>query len=219
MLLLVPSTVTALVILLTAVLPGALYTWAFEQQAGRWGASASDRLTRFAGTSALFLVLGLPAVYEGYRRFVVTGDLAAGRALPVAAWLLPALVLLAPFALGRAVGRATYKRRGWARLLTGPAPAPRAWDDLFAQADLTGWIVLRLKCGGHLAGYWGASSTTGLRSYAAGYPDAQDLLLAETAEVDDDGDFVLDENGFPRLTGAAALVRWDEVEYASFARD
>lgn len=121
--------------------------------------------------------------------------------------------------LGRIVGRATYQRRRWARLLTGPAPAPRAWDDLFTQSELTGWVVLRLKRGGWLGGYWGASPTTKLRSYAAGYPDAQDLLFAETAEVDEDGDFVLAEQGYPRLTGAAALVRWDEVDYAFFARD
>lgn len=43
--------------------------------------------------------------------------------------------------------------------------------------------------------------------------------LFETAEVDDEGDFVVDDRGYPRLTGAAALVRWDEVEFARFARD
>lgn len=214
-----PATVIALVIALLALLPGALYVWAFEQQAGSWGVNARDRLQRFAGASAIFLALQMPAIYQCYREFVVTGDLAAGRPLPPLAWAVPALVVLVPFALGRIVGRATYQRRGWARVLTGPAPAPRAWDDLFAQADLSGWVVLRLKAGGWLGGFWGASTATRLRSYAAGYPEAQDLLLAETAEVDADGNFVLDGDGRPTLTGAAALVRWDEVDYAFFVRD
>lgn len=214
-----PGTVVALAITLLAVLPGALYTWAFEQQAGNWGADSTDRLARFAGASAIFLALELPAVYECYRRYVATGDVAAGRPLPAAVWTLPLVVILVPFGLGRLVGRATHRRRPWASVLTGPAPAPRAWDDLFAQADLTGWLVLKLKEGHWLGGYWGASTATGLRSYAAGYPDVQDLLVAETAEVDQNGDFIVDEHGFPRLTGVATLVRWDEVDYALFARD
>jgi hypothetical protein len=77
---------------------------------------------------------------------------------------------------------------------------------------------VRLKHGTWLGGYWGLSPTTGLRSYAAGYPEPQDLLMAETAEVDDDGDFVLDEDGRPLLTGVAGRVRWDEVDYALFSR-
>ncbi len=47
-----PSTLQALLVAFLAILPGALYTWSFEQQAGRYDATAVDRLQRFLGTSA-----------------------------------------------------------------------------------------------------------------------------------------------------------------------
>jgi len=56
-----------------------------------------------------------------------------------------------------------------------------------------------------------------MRSYAAGYPEEPDLLIAEAAEVDpDSGEFVFDASGNPRLRGSALLVRWNEVEYLEF---
>jgi len=211
-----PATVTALVIALLGVLPGGLYTWALEQQAGRWGTNATDRLQRFAGASAIFLVLELPLIYECYRRFGVTRQLSEGRALPPWVWLLPIALVAVPLVLGRVAGRAAYQRRGWVRFLTGPSPAPRAWDHLFAQAELNGWLLVKLKGGTWLGGLWGTSDATQLTSYAAGYPEVQDLLIAEAADVDDSGHFVLDANGMPTLQGVAALVRWDEVDYAVF---
>ena len=203
-------------IALLAFLPGALYTWAFEQQTGHWGASASDRLQRFGGASAIFLALELPLVYQCYRLFIATKKLANGEPLPWWVWLLPAAIIGAPTLAGRFAGRATYERKPWTRILTGPSPAPRAWDELFAQADLTGWLLLRLKSGAWVGGAWAQSPTTGLRSYAAGYPESQDLLIADTAELDAAGQFLLDANGRPFLKGVATLIRWDEVEYAEF---
>lgn len=211
-----PATVTALVLALLALLPGALYTWAFEQQAGRWGANATDRVQRFAGASAIFLVVELPLVYQCYRLFVASDDIARGNALPAWVWLIPLGVVFVPLLLGRFVGRATYERKNWTQVLTGPSPAPRAWDDLFAQADLTGWVLLTLKDGSSIGGLWGESDATGLRSYAAGYPESQDLLISETAELDAGGKFILDANGLPSLQAVAVLVRWDEVKYAEF---
>jgi len=57
----------------------------------------------------------------------------------------------------------------------------------------------------------------GSRSYAAGYPEEQDLYLVEAVEVDPQtGAFVLDEEGNPVPRGSAILIRWDEVEYLDF---
>jgi hypothetical protein len=213
-----PSTFQSLVVVLLAVLPGALYTWSFEQQAGRWGATAGDRVQRFLGASAFFLVLELPMFYNFiYRPFVATGDLDAGRALPWWIWVVPMVFVLFPVAAGRYVGIAVHRRQGWANFITGPSPAPRAWDDLFATSDLTGWIRLRLKEDGAWAcGLWGESVATGLQSYAAGYPEPQDLLIAELAEIDSDGEFLIDANGNPVLTGRSLLIRWSEITYAEF---
>jgi hypothetical protein len=65
-----PETLQGLVVIILALLPGALYTWAFEQQAGPWGIGLSDRVLRFIGSSALFHAVLAPASYELWRRFI-----------------------------------------------------------------------------------------------------------------------------------------------------
>ena len=211
-----PSTLQAILVTLVAVLPGALYIWAFEQQAGRWGATALDRVQHFLGVSAFFLALELPVIYEFFRSFVVSGDVNNGRPLPAWVWFMPVLFVIIPAGIGRFVGRAAYERKPWVTLLTGPSPAPRAWDDLFSGPDMNGWIRLRLKDKSWVAGLWGESATTGLKSYAAGYPEDQDLLVSELVEIDAQGNLVTGENGGPILTRRSLLIRWDEITYAEY---
>ena len=138
------DTYQSLVVTLLALLPGALYTFAVERQAGRWGATTTDRLSRFLAASALFQVFLAPLTYEAYRVFVHTHRLANGRPLPWWTWFALIAYVTVPAAAGDVIGRATHRRARWARLLTGPAPAPRAWDNLLAYAGRTGWIRLRL---------------------------------------------------------------------------
>jgi hypothetical protein len=211
----VPSTFQALLLFVFAVLPGALYVWAFEQQAGRWGSTTSDRLQRFFGASAIFLVVALPFLYQAYRTVIRPGHLTNGAALPWWYWLGPAIFVAVPVVSGRVVGRATLRRSRWSRFITGPSPAPRAWDHLFARTEADGWLILRLKSGQWMGGLWGTSETSSLTSYAAGYPEQQDLFISDLAEMED-GAFLVDEQGRPSLTGVGLLVRWDEVEYAKF---
>lgn len=211
-----PNTLQAILVTLLAVLPGALYTWGFEQQAGRWGATAVDRVQRFIGVSAFFLVLELPLIYQFYRSFVVSGDVNKGRPLPAWLWFMPILFVIIPAGIGRFVGRAAYERKSWVTLLTGPSPAPRAWDDLFSGPDMNGWIRLRLKDKTWVAGLWGESAATGLKSYAAGYPEDQDLLISELVEIDADGDLVTGEGNAPIFTNRSLLIRWDEITYAEY---
>lgn len=55
------------------------------------------------------------------------------------------------------------------------------------------------------------------KSYAAGYPEEQDLYLVETVEIDPEtGEFVYDDSGEPVPRGSGILVRWSEVEYLEF---
>ena len=211
-----PGTVQAALVAAFAVLPGALYTWAVEQQAGRWGATAADRLQRFVGVSAFFFVCELPALYQFYRSYVANGHIAEGRPLPAWTWLGAAMLVALPVGAGRLVGRAVYDGKPWVRHLTGPSPAPRAWDSLFAAKNRTGWLILRLKDERWVGGLWGESESTQLTSYAAGYPEAQDLLIAYLAEMSADGQLLVDADQRPVLTGVALLVRWDEVAYAQF---
>ncbi|MEP6695993.1 MAG: DUF6338 family protein [Pseudonocardiales bacterium] len=212
-----PSTFQALAVLILALLPGALYTWAFERQAGAWTIKTSDRVLRFVGASALLQVLATPVIYQLYRKFVVTGWLREGRPLPWWVWLFVAAFVGVPVALGRLVGTAAHNRTRWGRWFAGEHPAPRAWDNLFSTEDLTGWVRLRMKSEATwILGAYGSASDGSLRSYAAGYPHPQDLYLVDTAEADADGQFVVDDDGNVRMRGVGVLVRWKEVEYLEF---
>lgn len=210
-----PDTFQALVVLIVALLPGALYTWSFERLVGAWGVGFADRVLRFVGVSAVFQAAIAPFTVWGWRTYILTGRLQDGD-LPLALWLLPLLYVAVPIALGVVVGRGTVRQRTWSRALTGPSPAPRAWDYVFGlQPD--GWVRVRLKSGVWLGGAFSSVGDEGLRSYAAGYPDEQDLFLAEAYSVDpESGEFELDANGDVVPTGSGILVRWAEVEYLDF---
>jgi hypothetical protein len=210
-----PESLQGIVVVAIAMLPGALYTWGFERIVGSWGAGLSDRLLRFVGVSAGFHLLWAPADIWIWRTFIRSGRLGAGD-VPVVLWLVAAIYVAVPFAAGTIVGRATKRRIPWATWFTGPSPAPRAWDYLFSPGP-DGWIRLRLRSGTWIGGAYSQHPSGGLGSYVAGYPDIQDLFLADAAEVDrDSGEFFLDDDGEPRMTGSAILIQWDQVEYLVF---
>jgi hypothetical protein len=72
-----------------------------------------------------------------------------------------------------------------------------------------------MKSGTWLGGAY--ANANGRRSYAAGYPEPQDLYLAASVAVDSEtGEFQLDEAGWPRLGSGGLLSRWEEVEYLEF---
>ncbi len=72
-----------------------------------------------------------------------------------------------------------------------------------------------MKSGIWLAGAF--ANANDRKSYAAGYPEPQDLYLAAAVAVDPDtGEFALGEDGEVELLSGGLLVRWDEVEYLEF---
>ena len=209
------ETFEAIAVAVVALLPGALYVWGFERQVGNWGIGLSDRLFRFFGTSALFHVLIAPITYWLWSTYVRSGRVGEGRPLPLWLWLIVLAYVAVPFLGGTRVGLATRNGEGWARIFTGPDPAPRAWDHFFASRP-DGWVRLRLKSGVWIAGAY-APSDGGIGSYAAGYPETQDLFLAETVEIDrDTGEFEV-VSGRPVFRGTSLLIRWDEVEFLEFS--
>jgi len=209
-----PDTFQAVAVLALGLLPGALYVWSFERLVGAWGIGLSDRVLRFVGVSAILHALFAPLTYRLWLDFVRTGRIASGDASPYL-WLAPIAYVAIPVALGSLVGTGTQRGQRWASYVTGPDPAPRAWDYLFGTHP-DGWIRLKLKSGGWLAGAY-AVKEDGSKSYAASYPEPQDLFLVEVVEVDPDtGEFMFDEEGEPWLRGSGILIRWDEVEYLEF---
>lgn len=137
-------------VLVVALLPGALYVWSFERQAGAWGIRLADRLFRSVGFSAVIHALFAPVTYALWDRFIRSGRLSSGEA-PFALWLVPLVYVVLPVAAGWLIGWGTRSRKAWAKLFTGPDPAPRAWDHLFGSTP-DGWIRLRLKSGIWLGG-------------------------------------------------------------------
>jgi Family of unknown function (DUF6338) len=209
-----PETFQALTVLLLALLPGGLYVWAFERFAGAWGVRLSDRVLRFVEVSAVLHALLAPLTYWLWIEFVRSGRLIAGD-VPFALWLVPLLYVSTPILLGSLVGSATRHQARWAKQITGPEPAPRAWDHLFGSHP-DGWIRLRLKSGIWLGGAYTRETETH-KAYAAGYPEDQDLYLAESVEIDPQtGAFIRQEDGTPVPRGSGILVRWSEVEYLEF---
>lgn len=206
-----PDTFQAVAVLTLALLPGALYVWAFERQAGRWGIGLSDRLLRFVGGSALFHAAAAPLTYWLWAEQRHTIEQA--RPLPLWLWGVAIAYVAIPLVAGTAVGRSVRSNRPWATWFTGPNPAPRAWDHLFGQR-VDGWVRLRMKSGVWLGG---AFELDGRKSYAAGYPEAQDLFLVAAAVLDQEtGEFVRDEEGAVVTLNSGILVRWEEVQHLEF---
>jgi hypothetical protein len=219
------ETRVAIVVLIVAVLPGVVYTIAYEREVGRWGVGISDRILRFVASSALFQALYALPLYSIWANYLaprfgswtgLTDAIRAGEGVPVWLFLLPIGYLGIPFALGTvaAIG-VRYRARSrcaaaTSRALVGREPAPRAWDQLFG-APPGGAIRLWLRSGGWVGGFFGDAS------YAAGYPEEpQDLLLEKTYLAHDDGTFAVDEDGSYRDLGSQLLVRFDEIEFLEY---
>lgn len=214
-----PGTFEALGVLLVATMPGALYVWGYERQVGQWGLTATDRFLRFLGWSALLHLALAPLSYWLWTTFIRTGRLRRDDHIPIYLWGVFAVYLVVPVLAGSLFGQQTRKRTRFGKLVAGPNPAPRAWDNLFGDQD-NGWIRLKLKSGPWIGGLYGRfdEEQEGASSYAAGYPYDQDLYVARAIEIDQDsGAFLYSTDGEPEYLPSGILVRWSEVEYLDFA--
>lgn len=213
------ATFQALAVLLTSVLPGALFTFEYEREYTRAvSGDSSERMIVFLTTSAVFAMASAPLLYQGYRTYIVTGRLKDGEPLPWWIWLIVAGYVIVPLLVGFLAGNAARERRRGSRFLTGPRPHPTAWDALFRTPKLGGLLRLTLKDGTLIVGEW-ATGDAGSKlpdSYASAFPHAQDLYLRETFAMKDDGSLEVDENDDTVPRGVAVLISWSEVAYAEF---
>jgi hypothetical protein len=207
-----PTSFEATAVLLVALVPGALYIWSFERMAGRWGIGLSDRIFRFVGASAIIHAVLAPMSYWLWTRR--WPSISAGDSNPLWLWLVAVVYVAVPLGIGTLVGLATRSRSDWTRWITGPDPAPRAWDYLF-QGERDGWVRIKLKTGPWIGG---AYATYGdMKSYSAGYPEQQDVFLARSADLDPaTGEFQFEPDGTVRLGAGGLLVRWEEIEYLEY---
>lgn len=202
-----PSTFQGVAAVLIAVLPGALYIWAYERVVGRWGIGLTDRLLRFVGISVALHVAGAPITYHLWHAYLRHGALPADHVLPLWLWYVALGYVAVPIALGTIVGRGATAEAWWAKFLIGASKAPTAWDAIFSGKP-EGWVLLRLK-----SGRWIGGAFTD-KSYTAGYPEDADIFLSAEGLVDQETEmFVLDDQDQPVTLGWGVLVRWNEVEY------
>jgi hypothetical protein len=207
-----PDTFQAAIVVSIALVPGALYFWAFERQAGRWGVALSDRVLRFVGLSALFHAAIAPVSYWFWAN--QWPKLREGAPVSLWLWAVGIAYVAVPLAGGTMIGYATRLGLPWSRWFAGPHPAPRGWDYLF-EREPDGYVRMRLKSGRWIAGLF--AEVNGRAPYTAGYPEPQDLLLPATVKIDPEtGETPLDDDGRVQLRRGALLVRWEEIEYLQF---
>lgn len=171
------ATFQALAVFLTTLLPGALFTLAFERESnGSIKADTNERILTFAVVSAVFGMFSAPLLYQGYRVYIVDGALKTGSPLPWWIWFVLAGYVLFPLGLGGWLGhkiknRADEKDGKGAKLirvvggpLNGSTGSPRAWERLFFTPDLSGYVRIKLKSvaagdNAWILGVWGAADS------------------------------------------------------------
>jgi hypothetical protein len=216
----VPDSLTALAIVVASVLPGSMYTWAYERQTAAYGVTLADRTLRFIAISLIFhLVLGWPE-YGLYRKALASESFHAGQF--AIAWVGAVVLVAVPAVLGTVIGglyatrstrtrwtrlRKVLSRDNERRLFTfalGRAPAPRAWDHLFSDSPYAylrvGLTTADVVIGGLFAD----------KSYAGGHPHEADLLLEDMWEIDVDGETLVRSLGYPVYVPATQIA-WIEV--------
>ncbi|GIG40738.1 DUF6338 family protein [Cellulomonas phragmiteti] len=210
------DTVEALAVTLVAVLPGAVYTFAVERWTGAFGVSLSDRLVRFTAASAVFVAVFSGPAYILYQELVLTQRLATGDVHPLLLEGIALAYVLIPAGAGALVGWGRRCGWRWASAVVGEAPEPRAWDYLWRHGR-QGLVRAKTVSGAWLGGMYGTLDD-GTRSYAAGYPEEQDLYLAQQLQVDPlTGEWKTDSAGRPLSAGPTGLLlRWDQIEFIEF---
>ena len=214
-----PASLIAFAIVVVAVVPGSMYTWAYEREASAFGVTLADRTLRFIAISLLFhLALGWPE-YALYRLALAGPRFGAWQF--AASWAAILLVVALPGVLGTVLGglyATRNSREGWAavrrrlspererrllRLVLGRTPAPRAWDDLFSDRP-TMYLRVQTTDGTPVAGLFADDS------YAGGFPHDTDLFLEDAWDLADDGSFGK-SLGYPVYIPAGQIARMEIV--------
>jgi Family of unknown function (DUF6338) len=214
-----PASLIALAIVIVAVIPGSMYTWAYEREASAFGVTLADRSLRFIAISLLFhLALGWPE-YALYRAALAGPRFEVGQF--AATWAAVLLVVALPGVIGTVLGglyATRNSREGWVvirnrlspehehrllRLALGRTPAPRAWDDLFSDRP-TMYLRVQTTDGTPVAGLFADDS------YAGGFPNDADLLLEDAWDLAEDGSFGK-SLGYPVYIPAGQIARMEIV--------
>lgn len=217
------ESVQALLIASLAVVPGAIYTWVFERNDGAAGDRPAERLLRFVAISLLLsLVSTLPIGYWFYSQYYVTGALQRGDVPVLILYVCLGSVVLLPAILGWIAAGYVKKGLPGASVLASRNRRPRGWDHVFNGQRWSGKIRIKTTDGTWFIGLWSAQSSKNSMpgSFAAGYPNDQDLYFVDTFQVDPtNGMPVVADNGTWARNGTAMLIQWSNVAFAEFMKE
>ena len=100
-------------------------------------------------------------------------------------WFL--IILVGPAMLGAGLGIAIQNdlfRPFFARLRLQPVHVvPTAWDYQFGRMREAHWVLVRLKDGGSVAGFFGT------RSFASSDPEERDIFIEQVYRIDEDSNW------------------------------
>ena len=207
-----PTTGTALALIVFFVLPGAVTLLIAERtHILREKLDPFDRLLRTLYYSALtYVVVGIPLVVCGVRRSDLVRHVQADQSLTKPFVVAVVIVLVLPVAIAT-TGRfwaKSHRLRPWAFKILGIDSSHSvwsAWDHAFA--DITPRFCRVVLADGRVLG--GLYSST--ESFAGYGQHAQDLLLSERWELDEDSWFVR------RVEGTAGLwIPRDQIRTIEF---
>lgn len=214
------STFGGVLVAVFALLPGAAYVWSFERQAGAFGVSFADRVLRFLAASVVIhVVLAIPE-YVLYR-WALRGEDRIDALQFGVVWGWAVVLFAVPALVGSVLGglwKSRYSRFGWAwirdrvsadaerkllKIVLGPDPAPRAWDNIFSARPNV-YLRIRTVEGTWLAGLFAADS------YVAGFPHEPDLYLEQAYSLDENTLELTDPCGYS-LYIPADQIAWFEL--------
>ena len=125
-------------------------------------------------------------------------------------FLLVLLTLLTAFIVPAFLGwLASYllqspRLRRFAKLVVHPVPT--SWDYIFSRGEPY-WIILHLKTGERVGGYYGG------KSFASSYPEPQEIYIEELWRLDENG--ILKEE---IINSAGGYVRVEDCKFIEFLK-
>jgi hypothetical protein len=183
----VPDSFEALSVLVIALVPGAVFTYALERTTGAWGSKFTDRLLRFVVVSLVFELIAIPIYYGVWRQYSFPPFFATAQPFPHKLYIFVVIYLAIPAAIGAFIGWCYGRNHQWVevvfrQLLT----APRAWDHLFSRRPV-GYVRVLLKgdpptwvAGGYVTS---SQNDPHDRAYVGHFPEQPDLYCPIRLDV------------------------------------
>jgi hypothetical protein len=196
------ASVEALFVILAFIVPGFVMSFVRSQFATGRPQKGTEQVLGYLTLSAINY-----AVFS-WLVFILVGTRFAETHPGWAAlsWLL--VLLIGPALLGAGLGIAIQKdmfRPLFARMRLQPVHiVPTAWDYQFGRLREAHWVLVKLRSGGTVAGFFGT------RSFASSDPEERDMFIEQVYHIDESSVW------HPMQDGHGTLIAKDEVLSVDF---